>query len=196
MYLGVGGGGGGSGPNVRPSSPPPGWDRVREEKALGIRASNVMALDDIIIFHQLLARGPICHLVLGGFGKPTPWRRQVVLLNSNKLNSNKLKRRVFCSSFPLAEFPFLLGPVYTKTMWKRYGKFADSIRYDRFRTKRSAGVYTKTMQGRSKMPSLDPTTTSSFFCRASTTTKRHQVWTGTLCASNTLWFDRCFQMYR
>ena len=25
--------------------------------------------------------------------------------------------------------------------------------------------------------------------------KRHQAWTGTLCASNTLWFDRCFQMY-
>ena len=51
-----------------------------------------------------------------------------------------------------------LGPVYTKTMWKRYGKFADSIRYDRIRTKRSAGVYTKTMQGRWKMPSLGPTT--------------------------------------
>ena len=78
-----------------------------------------------------------------------------------------------------------LGPVYTKTMWKRYGKFADSIWYDRLRTKRSAGVYTKTEQGRSNMPSLGPTTRSSFFCRKSTTTKRHQAWTGTLCASNT-----------
>ena len=51
----------------------------REENALGIRVFNVMALDDIIIFHHwLLARGPVCHLVLAGFGKPTPWRRQFV----------------------------------------------------------------------------------------------------------------------
>ena len=51
----------------------------REEKALGIRVFNVMALDDIIIFHHwLLARGPICHIVLAGFGKPAAWRTRVV----------------------------------------------------------------------------------------------------------------------
>ena len=88
------------------------------------------------------------------------------------------------------------APFTRRRCGKRYGKFADSIRYDRLRTKRYARVYTKTMQGRSKMPSLGPTTKSSIFCRASTTTKRHQAWTGTLCASKTSWFDRCFQMYR
>ena len=47
-----------------------GQQGFREEKALGIRVFNVMALDDIIIFHHwLLARGPICHIVLAGFGK-------------------------------------------------------------------------------------------------------------------------------
>ena len=88
------------------------------------------------------------------------------------------------------------GPVYTKTMWKRNGKFADSIRYDRLRTKRYSRVYTKTMQGRSKTPSFGPTTKSSFFCCASTITKGQHAWTGTLCAWNTSWFDKCFQMYR
>ena len=52
------------------------------------------------------------------------------------------------------------------------------------------------MQARSKTPSFGPTTKSSFFCRASTITERQHAWTGTLCTSNTSWFDRCFQMYR
>ena len=46
------------------------------------------------------------------------------------------------------------------------------------------------------MPSFGPTTKFCFFCWASMTTKGLRAGTGTLCASNTSWFDRCFQMYR
>ena len=64
------------------------------------------------------------------------------------------------------------GPVYTKTMWKRYdGKFAESIRYDRLR-KAICSCLHEDDAGTFKDAFV--WSESSFFCRVSASAKRHR----------------------